>query len=451
MGIPETHYATAADGVQIAYQAFGSGDLDLIYVPGYVSHLEVAWEEPRYARFLHRLASSMRVVILDKRGMGLSDRFARVPDMETVAEDLGVVLDAVGSESAVVWGDGPDGGGTAALYAASHPERTKALIWWGPTARAAWAPDYPWGQSVEEREKERAFIADAWGDESKAGEMLRLIGAPSFADDPEERHFLAKMFRNAATPRASLELDEVWASVDVRGILPSIHVPTLLLDPGSADEADHVGARIAAATVVHLAPRADFPPFLADQEEVFKAIDRFLGSVRSEEAEFDRVLVTVLFTDIVKSTERAAELGDRRWRELLGQHHAKVRALLARYRGREVDTAGDGFLATFDGPARAVRCAQSIIDAVQPLGIEIRAGCHTGEIERAGDDVRGIAVHIGARVAALSEPSEVLVSQTVRDLVAGSGLLFKDRGAHALKGVPDTWHLYAVVRDEEVE
>jgi class 3 adenylate cyclase len=443
MDLPKTHYAQATDGTSLAYQVIGEGDSDLLYLNNAFSHLDIMWELPQYARFVRRLSAGRRIITFDKRGWGLSERRAPVADLETMLDDLRTVLDAADSRRTVLLGFGPMGGGACAAYAATIPERVRAFIWWGASARASWSPDYPWAETEQEASQGWQLWA-AWGDESQAAELMRDVGLPSIAADARLRSWFARLCRYCAAPTEMKRHDQAWSALDVRGVLPSVHVPTLVTTRGIPDEARYLAGLIPAATVAVLHGE-DYPPYLGDQEEVFGAIDSFLASVDREEAQFDRVLATVLFTDVVGSTRKTMELTDAVWKELLARHDTVIRGLLARYRGNEVKTLGDGFLATFDGPARAVRCAQGICEAVRPLGLEVRAGCHTGEIELMGADVGGVAVHIGARVAALAGPSEVLVSSTVKDLVAGSGLVFEDRGEHALKGVPEMWRLYAAV------
>jgi class 3 adenylate cyclase/pimeloyl-ACP methyl ester carboxylesterase len=450
MDTPKTQYARAADGAYLAYQAFGEGPTDLLYVSGWHSHLEVYWEQPLYARFMRRLAESFRVITFDKRGTGLSERGVGSVDFETMMGDLLTVLDAADSPRPILWGDGVDGGGSCAVLAASHPARVLALVWWAACARSIATADYPWGQREEDIIADNAFIEQAWGDEQQGAELLKSVGAPSLANDEAARRWIAKLSRNAGTPSAATAFNDWSLAIDVRAVLPSIHVPTLIVHADSynpeADVGEHgryLASCIPGATFADVRSE-DFPAWLGDRDANLAPILSFIDSVRREEQELDRVLATVLFTDVVGSTDKACEVGDACWLELLEKHHRAVRALLDRYRGTEVSTAGDGFLATFDGPARAVKCALAICEAVKPLGLEVRAGCHTGEIELMGADVGGIAVHIGARVGALAGPSEVLVSSTVKDLVAGSGLSFADRGEHELKGVPGTWRLYAL-------
>jgi len=451
--VPETRWARTIDGAYLAYEVFGEGSTDLLYVPGWHSHLEVYWEQPRYARFMRRLAKSFRVITFDKRGTGLSERGVGAPNFETMMDDVRAVLDAVGSARPVIWGDGADGGGSCAVFAASFPDRVLAFVWWGVCARAVASDDYPWGQSRDVVVADDAFIEQAWGDVEQAAEVLDFVGCSSLRDDPAARRWISKLYRYAGTPNGAAAFHDWFLGIDVRAVLPSIHVPALLAKGDSygvkADPGGHlryVASLIPGAKVADV-PGNDFPAWLGDQEANLRPILAFIESVLQEEAELDRMLATILFTDIVGSTDRACAVGDAGWTDLLEKHNTTVRAFLARYRGVEVKTTGDGFLATFDGPARAVKCAQAICEAVGPLGIEVRAGCHTGEIELLGGDVGGVAVHIGARVGALAGPSEVLVTSTVKDLVAGSGLGFEDWGEHHLKGIPDTWHLYALAAD----
>jgi class 3 adenylate cyclase len=441
--IPKTRWAETIDGAQIAYQDFGEGPLTLVIIHGWVSHLEVYWEQPRYARFMRRLAARMRVLNFDKRGVGMSDRFERPPDLETRMDDIRAVMDAAGVERAALLGYNSGGPQMASFFAASHPERTVALCI-DPAIRDRWAPDYPWGQRDEEFERQLAEEMAIWGE---AGRVLGMAHPP---EDVEFIRWDEKISRFAATPRSMAAFSRMWFETDVRDILPTIRVPTIVLykTEGAwfgAEPAAYVASRIAGARAVGV-PGREWTLWFEDPEPLVAAIEAFLASVHKEEAELDRVLATVLFTDIVGSTGRAAKLGDTAWKALLERHHAIVRAMIGRYRGTEIDTAGDGFLATFDGPARGVRCAQAIAEAMGPLGLEIRAGLHTGEVETIDGKVGGIAVHIGGRVGALAGTSEVWVSSTVKDLVAGSGLTFEDAGEHELKGVPDRWHLYRVLK-----
>jgi len=440
--IPETRYAKS-DGVNIAYQTLGEGPIDLIVVPGWVSNLDLAWEQPAVEAFMRRLASFSRLILFDKRGTGLSDRDGvALPSLEVRMDDVRAVLDAVGSERAALLGYS-EGGPMCALFAATYPDRTSALITVGSYARMMQGPDYPHGRTPAQLDAFIAEIEHDWG--KPVGIDLR---APSRVHDESFRQWWARFLRAAASPTAAANLVRMNAQIDVRHVLPSIRVPALILH-SVGDRALGVGGsrylaqHIAGAKLVEL-PGADHLPYLEDGEQVLDEVEEFLTGVRHH-AETERVLATVLFTDIVNATEKAGALGDRRWRELLETHHQVVRRELARFRGREIDTAGDGFFAAFDGPARAVRCACAVSSAVKPLGIEVRAGAHTGECEVIDDKYGGIAVHIGARVAACAGPGEVLVSSTVKDLVAGSGLAFSDHGRHALKGLPGDWQLYSVL------
>lgn len=436
----ETRYARSGEA-HIAYQTVGSGPVDLILLPGAFSHVEHQWEEPSFARFLRRLASFSRLIVFDVRGTGLSDRAAELPTLEEQIDDVLAVLDAVDSERAALFGLS-QGGGLAALFAAAHPDRTSALVLFGAYARSTWADDYPWGRTPENYETLMRTADEGWG----SGAFLPLV-APTMADDASFKLWWARLERLSGSPGAILAFLRMQREADVRHVLPAIRVPTLILqrnddayrNPGSGR---YFAETIPGAKYVELSGR-DNLPYVGDQDAVLDEVEEFLTGARRA-AEPDRVLATVLFTDIVGSTQRAAELGDRAWRDLLERHDALVRRELDRGRGREVDTAGDGFLATFDGPARAIRCAQAIAERVRDLGLEVRSGLHTGEIELAGDHVRGIAVHIGARAAALAGPGEVLVTSTVKDLVAGSGIEFEERGEHELKGVPGAWRIFLV-------
>jgi pimeloyl-ACP methyl ester carboxylesterase/class 3 adenylate cyclase len=451
MSVPETRYAKTADGVHIAYQTVGEGPVDLVFVMGWTSHIELMWAEPSLARFLTRLASFSRLILFDKRGMGLSDRVSadRLPSLEVRMDDARAVMDAVGSERAVVFGVS-EGGPMATLFAATYPERTIALVLFGTGACYKPADDYGWpGSPDEEFEHRLAGRERMWGTRELAEQELRTWGAPTLAGNDDAIGWLADYLRHAASPGAAIALARMNRGIDVRPALAAIHVPTLVL-ARDGDLAFTVEETRWLADQIHGARFVSFPGvdhffWVGDQDQLLDEIERFVAEVRGQEADLDRVLATVMFTDIVGSTARAAELGDRGWGDLVERHHGTVRALLGRFRGKEVDTAGDGFFATFDGPARAVRCAEAIGDAVQDLGLEVRAGVHTGEVETIAGKVGGIAVNVGARIASLAGPSEVLVSQTVRDLVSGSGLAFEDAGEHELKGVPDRWHLYRVL------
>jgi class 3 adenylate cyclase len=437
---PETRYAKS-DDVNIAYQVVGDGPRDLVLVPGWVSHLDLDWEEPRYAHFLRRLASFSRLIMFDKRGTGLSDRPGGLPDLETRMDDVRAVMDTVGSERAALFGYS-EGGPMCILFAATYPERTSALVVYGSYAkRRDPDADYPWAASWKERQAYADQVERDWGEEADLGTM-----APN-ADDAMVRWWHARA-RASASPGAAKALVLMNSQIDVRSALSSIAVPTLVLHrtgdrDSRCDEGRYIAERISGARFVEL-EGDDHAPFV-DPDQIVDEVEQFLTGVRRG-PESDRVLATVLFTDVVGSTERATELGDRAWRDLLERHHAVVRKELERFRGREVDTAGDGFLATFDGPARAIRCARAIRNGLRDVGLDVRAGLHTGECELLGDKVAGVAVHTGARVAAKAPAGEVLVSSTVKDLVAGSGIEFEERGTHVLKGIPGEWRLYAVVK-----
>jgi pimeloyl-ACP methyl ester carboxylesterase len=439
----ETRYAKNGD-VHIAYQVLGEGPLDLVLVHGWVQSFDARTEIEPIERFYRRLASFSRLILFDKRGTGLSDRVPLddLPTLETRMDDMRAVMDEVGVERAAVLGHS-EGGAMCALFAATYPDRAQALVMSGASARTRWAPDYPLGATDDALEELQRLILDNWGYEGVRS-LLETM-APSIVDDEELVHAHTRAALRAASPAAAAALTQMSAMIDVRHVLPAIRVPTLVLyraDEMLAEASRYVGERIPGAKIVEL-PGNEHMPWLGDQDAALDEIEEFLTGFRPHPV-LDRVLATVLFTDIVGSTELAADLGDRRWRELLEQHNDLVRRELARFRGHELSTAGDGFLATFDGPGRAVACAVSIRDAATGLGLQIRFGLHTGELELAGSDVRGIAVHTGARVAGLAGPNEVLASSTVRDLVAGSGLEFEDRGSHQLKGVPGEWRLYAV-------
>jgi pimeloyl-ACP methyl ester carboxylesterase len=438
---PETRYAKSGD-VSIAYQTVGAGSFDLVYVPGWVSHVELAWEEPTLARFLLRLASFSRLILFDKRGTGLSDRVPddQLPTLEQRMDDVRVVMDAVGSERAALFGVS-EGGVMSALFAATYPERVRALVIFSTYAKRIWSAEYPWAPTPEERAATYEAVERTWADQLDLDEYI-----PGATEEFKRR--AAAYFRRSASPGAAVTLLRMNTQIDIRHVLPAISVPTLIMHrTGDRDikveEGRYIAGHIPGARFVEL-PGDDHWPWVGDADAVLEEIEEFLTGIRPA-PDPDRVLATVLFTDVVGSTKRAAELGDRRWRDVLEEHHRAVRRGLHRFRGREIDTAGDGFLATFDGPARAIRCACEIRDAVRALGLEIRAGLHAGECEFRGDAVSGIAVHTGARVSALAAPGEVLVSGTVKDLVAGSGIEFEDRGVHELTGVPGDWRLYAVV------
>jgi class 3 adenylate cyclase len=440
---PETRYAKSG-AVSIAYQVVGDGPRDLVYVPGWVSHIEYLWEEPSVAAFLRRLASFSRLILFDKRGTGMSDRVPneQLPTLEQRMDDVRVVMDAAGSERAALLGVS-EGGPMCLLFAATYPERTTAVILVAAYARRLSAPDYPWGTPPEQYE---AFVqenARDWG-----GPVGLAARAPSQVDNPAFSRWWATYLRMSASPGAAEALTRMNGPIDVRHVLPAVRVPALVLHRTGdlaigVENGRYLAQQIDGARFVQL-PGDDHLAWVGDQDSLVDEVEEFLTGVRRG-PEPDRVLATVLFTDLVGSTELASELGDRRWRELLEAHRVVVRRELERFRGHEVDTTGDGFLATFDGPARAIRCATAIRDGVTALGLEIRAGLHTGECELHDGNVAGIAVHTGARVAALAGAGEVLVSSTVRDLVAGSGIEFENRGAHELKGLPTAVAIHAVV------
>lgn len=441
--MPATRYAKSGD-LSIAYQVIGSGPPDLIYVPGWVSNIEVMWEDSVLARSLERLASFSRLIIFDKRGTGLSDAVDvdELPGLEERMDDLRAVMDAVNSERAVLFGHS-EGGNLCVLFAATFPQRTEALILAGSYAARIWSPDYPWAPTWEERLLKIEETERSWGDP----ELARAI-APSRIDDPAFRSWIQRYFRLSASPRAAAALMRMNSMIDVRPVLSSIRSPTLLLYRRDdrdvlADEGRYMASKIPGSQFVEL-DGADHLFYAGDSESLIGEIESFVTGRRST-VPHDRVLSTVLFTDVVASTETAARMGDLAWRDLIERHNALVRAAIERWRGREIKTTGDGFLATFDGPARAIRCGKEIVSVVQTLGLNVRCGIHTGEVEAMGSDVAGLAVHIGARIGALAGPNEVLVSRTVKDLVAGSGLEFVPRGAHTLKGVPDQWEIHAVV------
>jgi class 3 adenylate cyclase/pimeloyl-ACP methyl ester carboxylesterase len=441
---PETRYAKSGD-VSIAYQVIGEGPLDLVYVHP-ISHLELAWESVRQVEFFQRLASLSRLIMLNQRGVGMSDRVQGVPTLETRMDDIRAVMDAAGSERAVVFGLG-DAGPLCVVFAATYPERTPALVLMNSSPRFVRNSELPWLPAQAEADSLAEQFERRWGDPAFFAETFGK-GNPSASE--EEARSSGRELRIAVSPGSAAAYVRMNDTVDVCDVLASVRVPTLVLQredaPWDLRSSRYLAAHVPGARLVEL-PGADFVPYLGDQEQLFAELESFLADVREQEqwpAEPDRVLATVLFTDIIGSTARAVELGDRGWRELLERHHALVRRQLVRFRGQEVDTAGDGFFASFDGPARAIRCACQIADSVSELDLEIRAGLHTGECELVDGKVAGIAVHTGARVASYAKPGEVLVSQTVKDLVAGSGLSFDDRGTYELKDVPGEWRLYSV-------
>jgi class 3 adenylate cyclase len=432
---PETLYAASGD-IRIAYQVIGSGPLDVVFVPGFISNLDHMWEEPSFAHLLSRLSAFSRLILFDKRGTGLSDRLGNLPTLEERMDDVRAVMDAVGSERAVLFGIS-EGGAMSMLFAATYPARTQALVLYG-----SYAHFQTWVLPPEKFEGFIETVAKVWGTGASIGTF-----APSKASDERFKRWWSRFERLGASPSAVIALFRMNNDIDIRHVLPAIRVPTLVLHRTGdlrvkAEAGQYLASNIPGAKLVEM-PGADHAPWVGDVDRLADEVEEFLTGSRAE-VEVDRVLATVLFTDIVDSTKRASELGDRRWQALLEQHNKIFRRELERLRGKEVKTLGDGFLATFDGPARAVRCATSIIEGVRSLDLVVRGGVHTGEIEIKGDDIAGIAVHIAARVAALAEGGQVLVSSTVRDLVAGSNLKFADQGTRALKGIPEEVRLFSV-------
>jgi class 3 adenylate cyclase/pimeloyl-ACP methyl ester carboxylesterase len=446
--VPRTRWARTVDGASIAYQDVGEGPLVLVVIHGWISHLEVYWEQPLFARFMRRLSRHLRVIHFDKRGTGLSDRLVQLPDLETRMDDVRAVMDAAAVDRAAILGWGTGGPPLALFFAATNPDRTVAVCV-DPNLLEKNDAEYIWGADEAEQEDWVDGLVATWGDP----ERMRVVG---FGDEPGDapRHdpaFVAwfhKFARYSATPTSYEAFDRMWYETDVRDILDAVHVPTAVLYRkdrvgwGERANAMYLSDRLPAAELVEVEGAAPVL-WIEEPEPLVSAVERFLDSVQRQEQEFDRVLTTVLFTDIVGSTERAAELGDRAWKDIVQRHHATIRALLARYRGTEIDTAGDGFYASFDGPARAVRCAHAITDSIARLGLHVRVGVHTGEVELIDGKPGGMTVNIGARIAAKAAADEVLVSQTIKDLVVGSGLTFHDRGLHQLRGAPGSWQLYA--------
>jgi len=443
MEAPETRY-TKTGGVHIAYQVFGDGGRDLVFLAEFWNSIEAMWEQPDYHRFLERLGSFARVICIDQRGTGSSDpvSLSELPTLEVWADDVITTMEAVGSEKASVLGVG-GGGGVGIQFAATFPERVNALALLNTTARYTVAPDYPWGTSPEFEARLEKELEFGWG----RGVLLETVG-PNVAGDPAFRRWWARYQRLGSSPGTVLAMRHMLQQLDVRHVLPSIRVPTLVISrrDNRLVEAVHgryLGDNIPSARFLEV-EGDDYFPFIGNNADlILDEVEGFLTGSRPTSGQ-DRMLATILVTDIVESTARASAMGDGAWRDVLERHHALVRRELERFRGTEIDTAGDGFLVTFDGPARAIRCAVAVRDGVRALELEIRAGLHTGEVELAKDDVRGIAVHTAARVAGEAGPSEDLVSSTVRDLVAGSGSAFRDRGAHELNGVPEAWRLFEV-------
>jgi class 3 adenylate cyclase/alpha-beta hydrolase superfamily lysophospholipase len=443
---PEARYARSGD-VNIAYTVVGDGPFDLVYIQGFVSHVELAWRVPAYAEFLNGLASFSRFIFLDKRGTGMSDPVQGAPSLETRMDDVRAVMDAAGSSRAAIMGVS-EGTPMSILFAATYPERVSALVLQAGAPRFVWAPDYPFGESVADHDREVRRIVDEWASPEFLEEAVAFM-APSY--DDENRRALAEYIRLSSSPGAAAALELMNRDIDVRHVLPAVRAPTLVLNLTGDSEmivqsCRYMAERIPGARLVQVEGQGHIPG-PGNVDAFVGEIERFLTATISDRPPEppDRQLATLLFTDIVGSTAHMARLGDAGWRQLIERHHELVRGELARARGREVDTAGDGFFAAFDGPARAVRCAQAIAHDVHELGIDVRSGLHTGECELVDGKVTGIAVNTGARVAAHAGPGEVLVSSTVKDLVAGSGLEFEDRGVHELKGIPGEWRLYAAV------
>jgi class 3 adenylate cyclase/pimeloyl-ACP methyl ester carboxylesterase len=438
---PETKY-TQSGNIAIAYQVLGDGPVDLLLVPGFVSHLEQAWEDPSYSRFLRRLAGFSRLILFDKRGTGLSDRVAGIPILEERMDDVRAVMNATGSRRAALFGVS-EGGAMSILFAATYPERVSALVLYGSIARGAWAPDYPWGtKGGEELERWLESWRKEWGSASNIDDW-----APSVAHDPRFRQWWAKYLRLSASPSSVIDIFRMNRGIDVRSVLPAIHLPTLVLHRKgdrtiNIEEGRYLAQHIPGARLVEL-DGDDHLWWVGNSDAIVSEIIEFLTG-EPQMSEPDRILSTVLFTDIVDSTKRAADLGDRRWRDVLDRHNAVIRGEISRFRGHDIKSTGDGFLATFDGPARAIRCALACRDDLRDLGIEMRAGLHAGEIELMKDDVSGIAVHIAARVLEMANANEICVSGTVKDLVVGSDFRFQDRGTRKLKGLPDEWRLFTV-------
>jgi len=442
MEIRDTRYARAPDGAYIAYQVTGDGPIDIVWGFDFFGNVDIRWEDPSTSQWLKALSGIGRLILHDRRGTGLSSRNVPVPDLETRVSDLRLVLDTIGVERVVLAGFS-ESGGPNAMLAASDPDRVHALIWFAPTGRVAWSPDYPWGVGPDYLAKDLASL-ELWGtaEYGQAFSEGEAVVGGHLSDD--ETAFRAIASRHTATPDVARELSRVWWETDIREVLRSVNVPSLLLTwdgvPNDVEEMGYVASLMPNATTHILGAEPSVEEFAGHAD----LIARFVGVDRAP-VELDTILSTVLFTDIVGSTEKQASLGDHAWKELVERHHAVIRASLERWKGVENDTAGDGFYATFDGPARAIRCAQEAQANVRDVGIEIRAGVHTGECEVIDGKIGGLSVSIGARVASKAGPSEVLISQTVKDLVAGSGLSFEDAGEHELKGVPDRWRLYRVV------
>lgn len=437
----ETRYAKSGE-LNIAYQVFGQGDVDLVLIPGWASNVENIWTLGDFAVFAEKLAQFARVILLDRRGTGLSDPVPNPPTLEERMDDVRAVIDAVGWERAVIWGVS-EGGPMAMMFAATYPHRVSALVLYGTFARFSRADDYPHGYPEKANEQWVTALETTWG----TGELSRSF-APSMVADPAAMRILARLERMAMSPGTARKLFSLLTQTDVRHVLPAIGVPTMILHrtgdkPVRVGHARYLAERIAGAKFIEL-PGHDHLPWVGDVDALLGEVREFLTGERAA-PEPDRILTTILFCDIVDSTKRAVELGDYDWKQLLSRFYAVVDAKLHHFRGRKLDTAGDGLFAAFDGPARAARCGASLVEAVRTLGLQLRVGVHTGECEVLGEKYSGIAVHLGARVASAAEPGQVLVTSTVKDLVVGSGILFEDLGSRTLKGVPDQWSLYRLI------
>jgi len=441
--VPEVSYARSGD-VAIAYQVVGAGPTDVVFVRGITGDLLSTWEQPLLVRHVESLAACGRVLMLDKRGTGLSDRVREVQSLETTMDDVRAVMDAVGSERAVLWSGGTSTG-IGVLFAATYPERCAGLVLFDPRVKGTRSPDYPWAPTEEEWRERLAGVRAGWGERSYL-ESLAREWAPEVAEDDGFRDWFVWHMRRSLSPGAALTSFRAAMELDVRDVLTAVRVPTLVIPrPALPGPGHYTAERIRGAEVAELPELRGVYTWVEDEAHraTMEATERFISRL-TQHIGSERVLATILFTDIVGSTELASHLGDSAWRELLQRHHTVVRRELARFQGREVETAGDGFFAAFEGPARAVLAASAIRDSLQALDLEIRAGLHTGECEVSDGKIAGIAVSIGARISSLAAPGEVLVSSTVKDLVAGSDLRFEVRGEHQLKGVPGTWRLYAV-------
>jgi pimeloyl-ACP methyl ester carboxylesterase len=439
---PRTLY-TKCGNLSIAYQIVGDGPIDLVYASGWLSHLEYAWENPDYARFLRRLASFSRLIRFDRRGMGLSDRDVGPSTLEERVDDIRAVMDAAGSERAALLGVS-EGGYMSVMFAATHPERTAALILYGCYARESWAADYPWGRTPEYREAWNTALEERWG-----GPFELDQAAPSMAKDEAARSWYGAYLRYSASPGAARAINDLSFEVDIRDILPSVGVPTLVLHRSgdrwySVPEAQYLAEHIPGAKLV-LLPGEDHIPWWGNQERLVGEAQEFLTGARNSPPT-ERVLLTVLVTDIVGSTEKVAAIGDLKWKDILQAHDDVVRREVRNFGGQEINQTGDGFVLAFTGPTRAIQCAQAIIREVSRLGLATRAGLHTGECERRDGDLSGLAVHIASRISSNAPPNSILVSSTVKDLVVGSGIRFTGQGAYSLRGVPGEWSLFAVVQ-----